>query len=76
MRTSNGRRAVVIGASVAGSCAAAVLADHVDDVVVVDRDRVLGVDVPRRGAPHTAHAHGLHGRGYDAVRRRRRSASA
>ncbi|MEE6310454.1 FAD-dependent monooxygenase [Plantactinospora veratri] len=59
-----GRRAVVVGGSMAGTLAARVLSDHYHEVVVVDRDEVLGVDVPRRGTPHTAHAHGLHARGY------------
>ncbi|WP_203754411.1 FAD-dependent monooxygenase [Actinoplanes cyaneus] len=59
-----GQRAVVVGGSVAGTLAARVLSDHYREVIVVDRDQVLGVDVPRRGTPHTAHAHGLHGRGY------------
>ncbi|WSA10251.1 FAD-dependent monooxygenase [Micromonospora sp. NBC_01813] len=59
-----GQRAVVVGGSVAGTLAARVLSDHYHEVVVVDRDEVLGIDVPRRGTPHTAHAHGLHGRGY------------
>ncbi|WP_371687327.1 FAD-dependent oxidoreductase [Micromonospora sp. KC723] len=62
--TTVGQRAVVLGGSIAGTLAARVLADHYREVVVVDRDEVLGVDQPRRGAPHTAHAHGLHGRGF------------
>ncbi|MEJ3748495.1 FAD-dependent monooxygenase [Actinomycetes bacterium KLBMP 9797] len=59
-----GERAVVLGGSIAGTLAARVLADHYREVVVVDRDEVLGVSRPRRGAPHTGHAHGLHARGY------------
>lgn len=64
MNATVGKRAVVIGGSIAGTLAARVLADFYEQVIVVDRDRVLGVDRPRRGAPHTAHAHGLHARGY------------
>ncbi|RSM62815.1 FAD-binding monooxygenase [Amycolatopsis sp. WAC 01376] len=59
-----GKRAVVIGGSVAGTLAARVLSEFYREVVVVDRDEVLGVDKPRRGTPHTWHAHGLHARGY------------
>ncbi|GFJ96526.1 FAD-binding monooxygenase [Phytohabitans rumicis] len=59
-----GERAVVVGGSIAGTLTARVLADHYREVVVVDRDEVLGISQPRRGTPHTAHAHGLHGRGY------------
>jgi 2-polyprenyl-6-methoxyphenol hydroxylase-like FAD-dependent oxidoreductase len=52
-------RAVVIGASMAGLSAAAVLASRFGEVVLVDRD-VLG-DEPRdrRGVPQGRHAHGL-----------------
>ncbi|MEO6701529.1 MAG: FAD-dependent monooxygenase [Jatrophihabitantaceae bacterium] len=59
-----GNRAVVLGASVAGTLAARVLSESYREVIVVDRDEVLGVDEPRRGAPHTGHAHGLHARGF------------
>jgi len=58
-----GDRAVVLGGSITGTLAARVLAEFYRQVVVVDRDTVLGVEKPRRGAPHAAHAHGLHGRG-------------
>jgi len=59
-----GERAVVLGGSIAGLLAARVLSDSYGNVVVVDRDKVLGVRVTRRGAPHTVHAHGLHARGH------------
>ena len=58
-----GDRAVVLGASMAGVLAARVLAEAYREVLVIDRDTVLGVSTPRRGAPHTVHAHGLHARG-------------
>lgn len=62
-----GDRAIVLGGSVAGSFAARVLSDWYTEVIVVDRDTVLGVDTPRRGNSHTAHAHGLHARGLQMV---------
>ncbi|WP_433259960.1 FAD-dependent oxidoreductase [Actinosynnema sp. CS-041913] len=67
MRTTQdfvGDRAVVIGGSIAGTLAARVLAESYREVVVVDRDKVVGVDKPRVGASHAVHAHGLHARGY------------
>lgn len=64
MNTQARGRAVVLGGSIAGSLAARVLAEFYSDVLVVDRDKVLGVRVSRRGAPHTHHAHGLHARGH------------
>lgn len=61
---SSGDRAVVLGGSIAGTLAARVLSETYREVVVVERDEVLGVTTTRRGAPHTGHAHGLHARGY------------
>ncbi|MFD0692225.1 FAD-dependent oxidoreductase [Actinomadura fibrosa] len=57
-------QAVVLGASIAGLFAARVLAEHFRDVLIVERDQVLGVSGPRQGAPHGVHAHGLHARGH------------
>lgn len=59
-----GDRAVVAGGSIAGTLAARVLSDWYREVVVVDRDEVLGVTGMRKGASHAVHAHGLHARGY------------
>ena len=64
MNTQTRGRAVVLGGSIAGSLAARVLSEFYQDVLVVDRDTVLGVRVARRGAPHAHHAHGLHARGH------------
>lgn len=64
MSAAGARRAVVLGASIAGTLAARVLAESYDSVVLIDRDRVLGVREARRGTPHTRHAHGLHARGH------------
>ena len=61
-------RAVVLGASLAGLLSARVLADHVDEVVVVDRDDLdADLDAPRRGVPQGKHTHGLLVRGVDAI---------
>jgi 2-polyprenyl-6-methoxyphenol hydroxylase-like FAD-dependent oxidoreductase len=61
-------RAVVLGGSLAGLLAARVLADHLDEVVVVDRDD-LDCDLtgPRRGVAQSRHTHGLLVRGTDAI---------
>ncbi|WP_422647512.1 FAD-dependent oxidoreductase [Actinoalloteichus caeruleus] len=67
MSPQNRGRAVVLGGSMAGCLTARVLAEHFTEVVVVDRDTVLGVKGARRGAPHTRHAHGLHARGHLAL---------
>ncbi|QLH80677.1 FAD-dependent oxidoreductase [Halosimplex pelagicum] len=54
-----GGRAVVLGGSVAGLCAARVLADGFDEVVVVERDPLPDRPVARDGAPQTSHPHAL-----------------
>ncbi|HJQ03716.1 MAG TPA: hypothetical protein VJ851_19130 [Jatrophihabitans sp.] len=62
-----GDRAVVIGGSIVGTLAARVLSEFYREVVVLDRDTVLDVYTVRKGAPHAAHAHAFHSRGYDNV---------
>jgi 2-polyprenyl-6-methoxyphenol hydroxylase-like FAD-dependent oxidoreductase len=56
-------RAVVLGGSIAGLFAARVLADAYDEVLVVDRDRLTGVNGPRRSRPQGRHINALHCRG-------------
>jgi 2-polyprenyl-6-methoxyphenol hydroxylase-like FAD-dependent oxidoreductase len=58
-----GDRALVLGGSIAGLLAARVLSEAYRDVLVVDRDTVLGVSTPRRGVPQGPHVHGLLARG-------------
>ncbi|HWN63969.1 MAG TPA: FAD-dependent monooxygenase, partial [Streptosporangiaceae bacterium] len=58
-----GKRAVVLGGSMAGLLAARVLADAYADVVVVDRDTLTGMTDARRGVPQGRHAHALLARG-------------
>ncbi|GIH75488.1 NAD(P)/FAD-dependent oxidoreductase [Planobispora longispora] len=60
-------RAVVLGGSLGGLFAARVLSDAYDEVVVVDRDELLGVDGPRRGCPQSRHINGLLTRGQIAI---------
>lgn len=58
-----GQRAVVLGGSMAGLLAARVLADAYAEVLVVDRDRLIGATGPRQGVPQGRHVHGLLARG-------------
>ncbi|WNV84546.1 FAD-dependent oxidoreductase [Umezawaea sp. Da 62-37] len=60
-------RAVVLGGSIAGLLAARVLAETFTEVVVVDRDELLGVTTPRRGVPQGRHIHGLLARGHQIL---------
>lgn len=56
-------RAVVLGGSLAGLFAARVLTEAYDEVLIVDRDTLLGQDGPRRGCPQGKHINGLLARG-------------
>jgi 2-polyprenyl-6-methoxyphenol hydroxylase-like FAD-dependent oxidoreductase len=57
------RRAVVIGASVAGLCAARALEGSFERVTVVDRDACPDDGSPRAGVPQARHVHALIARG-------------
>ena len=52
-------RAVVIGGSIAGLCAARVLSDFFGEVTVVDRDEFPDGAVERAGVPQSRHVHAL-----------------
>ncbi|MGH7434531.1 MAG: NAD(P)/FAD-dependent oxidoreductase [Polyangiaceae bacterium] len=56
-------RALVVGGSMAGMCAARVLADHVDEVTIVDRDVCPSTPEHRIGVPQSHHVHALLARG-------------
>ncbi len=62
-RSPHRRQAVVIGGSMAGLVAARVLADHFQDVTIVERDPAPTGPAPRRGTPQSHHAHVLLKRG-------------
>src|SRR5215469_18733130 len=62
-----GKRAVVVGAGMAGLPAARALADHFEQVVVLERD-TLPVDASHRaGTPQARHTHALLGGGQRAL---------
>lgn len=58
-----GRRAVVIGASMAGLLAARFLSDHFDEVTLIERDRLADDGATRKGNPQARHAHALLAKG-------------
>jgi len=62
-------RALVIGGSMAGMCAARVLANHFDEVVVLDRDSYPSRPEHRIGVPQSHHAHALLTRGQTELER-------
>src|SRR5215471_13541926 len=54
-----GKQAVVIGAGMAGLTAAAALADHFDNIVILERDGLPSEPMHRAGTPQARHVHGL-----------------
>jgi len=57
------KSAIVIGASLAGLCAARVLARHFDKVTLVERDELPTSAAARAGVPQSRHVHALVSRG-------------
>jgi 2-polyprenyl-6-methoxyphenol hydroxylase-like FAD-dependent oxidoreductase len=57
------QRAIVIGGSMSGLLAARVLADHFEQVTIVDRDHFPSAPEFRPGVPQARHVHALLGRG-------------
>jgi 2-polyprenyl-6-methoxyphenol hydroxylase-like FAD-dependent oxidoreductase len=57
--TTIARRAVVLGSGMAGLFAARIVADHFDEVVLVDRDDVPESPHTRQGVPQGKHFHAL-----------------
>ncbi|MFG2881872.1 FAD-dependent oxidoreductase [Streptomyces sp. NPDC048297] len=63
------RRAVVLGAGIAGMLAAAALSPAVDHVIVLDRDELPAGPEHRKGVPQGRHAHLLMPGGLEAMDR-------
>ena len=67
MTAGGNRRAVVLGAGVAGLLAGRVLADTYREVLIVDRDQLDDTDAPRRAVPQGHHIHGLLASGHQII---------
>jgi 2-polyprenyl-6-methoxyphenol hydroxylase-like FAD-dependent oxidoreductase len=61
---TNGKHAIVLGASMAGLGTARALANHFERVTLVERDEISQAAAPRKGVPQGQHAHGLLPSGY------------
>jgi 2-polyprenyl-6-methoxyphenol hydroxylase-like FAD-dependent oxidoreductase len=61
------RQAVVIGGSIGGMVAARVLADHFDEVSIIERDYLPAGQENRPGAPHARHLHFILKRGMEVI---------
>ena len=62
-KTGAGKTAIVIGASMAGLLGARALADHYDQVTLLDRDALGAAGAHRKGTPQSKHAHAVLVRG-------------
>ena len=60
-------RGLVLGGGLAGTLAAAALAEHCDNVMIVERDRMPSGPVPRKGVPQSRHVHNLMSSGARAI---------
>lgn len=60
-------RAVIIGGSVAGLLGARILADHFEQVIVIERDPVPSGPDPRKSVPQSRHLHGLLAAGRELI---------
>ena len=64
-----GRRAIVVGASIAGLLAARVLSSHFAEVLLLERGQLPAEPVHRSSVPQGRHTHGLLAGGMDAIER-------
>lgn len=62
-------RAIIIGGSIGGTLAAAAIAEHFDEVVLLDRDELPTEASFRKGVPQGAHFHALLAAGRAAMDR-------
>ena len=62
-----GKRAIVVGAGLAGLSTARVLSDYFDEVIILDRDELPGAAARRPGVPQGKQPHGLLGGGLQAL---------
>ncbi len=61
--TITDKRALVIGASMAGLLAARVLADYFQEVIIIEKDILPEGAIPRKGVPQGHHVHNLLAKG-------------
>jgi len=64
-----GKKALVVGASIAGLLAARVLSDHFEEVVLIDRDSLPEDAMDRKGVPQGRYYHVLLIRGQESLER-------
>jgi 2-polyprenyl-6-methoxyphenol hydroxylase-like FAD-dependent oxidoreductase len=59
--------AIVIGASMGGLLAARAVAEHYDQVTIIERDELPEAPEPRKGVPQGQHTHALHAWGLEGL---------
>ncbi|MEZ4674160.1 MAG: FAD-binding protein [Caldilineaceae bacterium] len=66
-KTTVGRHALIMGASLGGLLTARVLSQYFDKITVIERDAVTAEAVARKGQPQTRHLHGLLATGLETM---------
>lgn len=66
-KNSQNQQAIVLGGSIAGLLAAAVLSRHFAHVTLIERDPIRDEVTPRKGTPQARHGHGLLAKGYQVM---------
>ncbi len=64
-----GKRAIVIGGSLAGLLTARVLTNYFENVTIIERDQFPESNENRKGVPQGRHAHGLLAKGREIISR-------
>ncbi|MDX1520657.1 MAG: FAD-binding monooxygenase, partial [Anaerolineae bacterium] len=62
-----GKKAIVIGGSMAGLLAGRVLSEKYGEVIIIERDTLPGSAKPRKGVPQGQHAHALLAKGHEIL---------
>ncbi|MEQ9439760.1 MAG: hypothetical protein RIG62_11970 [Cyclobacteriaceae bacterium] len=60
--------AIIIGSSIAGLLAARVCADHFDQVIILEKDKISPEPAHRKGVPQDHQVHVLLSKGYEVIR--------
>ncbi|MEM7128231.1 MAG: hypothetical protein AAF702_18005 [Chloroflexota bacterium] len=62
-----GSRAIIIGGSVSGLLNARVLSEHLDEVIILEKDTLPEKPAPRQGVPQSGQTHSIHQKGAEII---------
>ena len=67
LKQTTGTRAIVVGGSIAGLLAARVLSEQVDELIILEKDKLANKPEPRRGVPQSTQLHSIHEKGAEIL---------